>query len=116
MQTLYTEALLFATLLANNLLKILWWANKAAEMNVQILGLEEVAKIKCNDKGSYLEASLKLPALEIGSLKHFLSKNSIKACKNPVNNWIEGGFENRPNLLAISLTCPAQAYPVPNFR
>ena len=37
-------------------------------MNVQILGLEEVAKIKCNDKGSYLEASLKLPALEIGSL------------------------------------------------
>ena len=55
-------------------------------MNVQILGLEEVAKIKCNDKGSYLEASLKLPALEIGSLKHFLSKNSIKACKNPVNN------------------------------
>ena len=30
-------------------------------MNVQILGLEEVAKIKCNDKGSYLEASLKLP-------------------------------------------------------
>ena len=70
-------------------------------MNVQILGLEEVAKIKCNDKGSYLEASLKLPALEIGSLKHFLSKNSIKACKNPVNNWIEGGFENRPNLLTI---------------
>ena len=26
-------------------------------MNVQILGLEEVAKIKCNDKGSFLEAS-----------------------------------------------------------
>ena len=55
-------------------------------MDVQILGLEQVAKIKCNTKGSYLEASLKLPALEIGSLKHFLSKNSIKACKNPVNN------------------------------
>ena len=55
-------------------------------MNVQILGLEEVAKIKCNDKGSYLEASLKLPALEIGSLEHFLSKNSIKPCNNQLNN------------------------------
>ena len=51
-------------------------------MNVQILGLEEVAKIKCNDKGSYLEASLKLPALEIGSMKLCFSKFSLK----PVNN------------------------------
>ena len=52
-------------------------------MDVQILGLEQVAKIKCNTKGSYLEASLKLPALEIGSLKLCFSKFSLKLVNNP---------------------------------